>query len=117
MIGDKIKERRESLELTQEELAKRIGYKSKSTINKIEMGINDIGQAKINAFAVALECSVAYLMEWEDIKSQQNISTDEFALIEYYRQMSNEGKEKLIERATELIGLGYIKNYKNRMVE
>ena len=43
MIGDKIKERRESLELTQEELAKRIGYKSKSTINKIEMGINDIG--------------------------------------------------------------------------
>ena len=35
-IGDRIKARRESLKMTQEELALKMGYKSRSTINKIE---------------------------------------------------------------------------------
>lgn len=69
-IGDQIKRRREELGLTQEELAKRLGYKSKSTINKIELGINDIPQKKIVAFADALETSVADLMEWGAKKSE-----------------------------------------------
>ena len=42
MIGDKIKAQRLAMGLTQEELAARMGYKSKSTINKIELNINDI---------------------------------------------------------------------------
>ena len=37
MIGDKIKAQRLAMGLTQEELAARMGYKSKSTINKIEL--------------------------------------------------------------------------------
>lgn len=35
-IGQRIKVRREELNMSQEELAKRIGYKSRSSINKIE---------------------------------------------------------------------------------
>ena len=66
MIGEKIKERRTALNLTQEELAQKLGYKSKSAINKIELGINDIAQSKIKAFAKALNCTVAYLMEWDN---------------------------------------------------
>lgn len=66
MIGDKIRLKREELNLTQEELAKKMGYKSKSTINKIEMGINDITQSKIVAFAKALDTTPSYLMGWED---------------------------------------------------
>lgn len=65
-IGNNIKKQREKLGLTQEELAKRLGYKSKSTINKIEMGINDISQSKIKAFAEALNTSISYLMGWND---------------------------------------------------
>ena len=34
-IGQRIKVRREELNMSQEELAKRIGYKSRSSINKI----------------------------------------------------------------------------------
>ena len=34
-IGQRIKERREELDITQDELAKRLGYKSRSSINKI----------------------------------------------------------------------------------
>ena len=36
-IGQRVKIRREELGMSQEELAKKIGYKSKSSINKIEL--------------------------------------------------------------------------------
>lgn len=65
-IGIKIKQRREELNMTQEELAKKLGYKSKSTINKIEAGINDIVQSKVFAFAEALETTPAHLMGWDE---------------------------------------------------
>lgn len=41
-MGRKIAERRKELGFTQEELAAKVGYKSKSTINKIELGINGV---------------------------------------------------------------------------
>ena len=63
-VGNNIRKRREELGMTQEELAKKLNYKSKSTINKIEAGINDITQSKVVAFADALETTVAYLMGW-----------------------------------------------------
>lgn len=64
-IGQRIKSKREEKGWTQEELAKKMGYRSKSTINKIEMGINDISQGKIVKFAEVLETSIAYLMGWD----------------------------------------------------
>lgn len=66
-IGKRIMERRQQLGLTQEELAFRMGYKTKSAINKIELGINDVSQSKVVKFAEALNTSVAYLMGWEEI--------------------------------------------------
>ena len=48
--------------ITQEALAEKMGYKSKSTIAKIESGINDIPQSKIKAFADALSVTVGDLM-------------------------------------------------------
>lgn len=65
-IYTRIRTRREELGLSQEELAARMGYKSKSSINKIEMGVNDIPQSKVLAFAKALDTSTAYLMGCED---------------------------------------------------
>lgn len=92
-IGIKIKERREQLGLTQEELANKLGYKSKSTINKIEMGINDISQTKIRAFADALETSIAYLMDWEDNATTENAEfipdlLSDSTLLEYVKKIS-----------------------------
>lgn len=65
-IGLRIKQRREMLGITQEELAKRMGYKSKSTINKIEKCINDVAQSNVINFAKALNTSEAFLMGWTD---------------------------------------------------
>ena len=50
-IGKRIKEKRESLGMTQEELASKLGYKNKSSIAKIETGTNDIVQSKVVEFA------------------------------------------------------------------
>lgn len=72
-IGRNISKRRKELGITQEELAERMGYKSKSSINKIEMGVNDLPQRKIAAFADALNTSPAALMGWtEEDVSQKN---------------------------------------------
>lgn len=65
-IGENIRRKREELGLSQEELATRMGYKSKSTINKIELGINDIPQNKITKFAEVLGTTPAVLMGWVD---------------------------------------------------
>ena len=65
-IGDMIKKRREELKLTQEELAEKLGYKSRSSINKIESGINDLPQSKIVEFSKVLKTTPSYLMGWED---------------------------------------------------
>lgn len=81
MIGERIRQRRLELGLSQEELARRVGYKHKSAVNKIELGVNDIRQAKIIQFADALYTTPAYLMGWE---SQQE------ARIRLYAQKIND---------------------------
>lgn len=64
-IGKRIKQKREALGITQEELAQKLGYKNKSSIAKIETGANDIVQSKVVEFAKVLNTSVAFLMGWD----------------------------------------------------
>ena len=65
-IGQRIKERREELDITQDELAKRLGYKSRSSINKIELDVYNLKQSKIKAIADALQTTPSYIMGWND---------------------------------------------------
>lgn len=64
-IGQRIKLRREELGISQEELAKKAGYKSRSSINKIEVDGRGLPQSKIVLIAKALETTPTYLMGWE----------------------------------------------------
>lgn len=43
-LGDNIRQARIMAKMSQEELAQRLGYKSRSTIAKIESGENDLTQ-------------------------------------------------------------------------
>lgn len=65
-IGERIKELRTSLGMTQDELAKLTGYKSRSSIQKIECGKRDITQSAIVSFARALKVTPSVIMGWED---------------------------------------------------
>jgi transcriptional regulator with XRE-family HTH domain len=116
-VGDNILYMRKRLGMTQEELATRMGYKSKSTINKIELGINDIPQSKIVRFAEVLGTTPAYLMGWtEDNNNEEKTSPEEpklsegeEELLKLIRLMPEEMKALYVEtlRAT-LKGLGLI---------
>lgn len=69
-IGERIKNRREELGMTQDELARKCGYKSRSSINKIELS-RDLPLRKVSLMADALQTSPGYLMGWEDINGDQ----------------------------------------------
>ena len=70
-IAQRVKIRREELGMSQEELATKVGYKSKSSINKIELGFRVLTQSKIKVIADALETTPSYIMGWDE-ESHQN---------------------------------------------
>ena len=99
-IGRNISHFRKSLGLTQEELAVKMGYKSKSTINKIELGINDIPQSKIVQFAKVLGTTPADLMGWNEedksaSPSEPNLTEGEKVLLDLFRRVP-EDKQQLV---------------------
>lgn len=65
-IGNRIRKLREEKDWSQDELASRLGYKSRSSINKIELGQRNLTQSKIKAIADALGTTPAYIMGWTD---------------------------------------------------
>ena len=69
-----IKKQRQQLNLTQTELAQKLGYADKSMIAKIEKGQVDLPQSKIIAFADALETTPGLLMGWSESNAQNDIT-------------------------------------------
>jgi len=61
-LGENIRARRLELGISQGELAKRSGYSSASTINKIESNLNGVPEYKLNKIAKALETTPADLL-------------------------------------------------------
>lgn len=94
-IGRRIKNRREELGMSQDELAKKVGYTSRTTVNKIEKGANNLRQTKISEFAKALDCTPGYLMGWSNstdsnVVVYKDIKNDEYnRALEYYAKYLN----------------------------
>ena len=53
-IGERIKKRRKELGITQEDLSNKLGYRSKTTIAKIENGTNDITAESCDGFCKSI---------------------------------------------------------------
>ena len=62
-LGRRIRLCRENMSMSQETLAKMLGYKSKSSINKIESGINDIPQSTLKQIADILHTTPTFLID------------------------------------------------------
>ncbi len=103
-IGERIAKLREQRGMTQDELAKRMGYKSRSTINKVELNKANIYQSNIVKYAEILDTTPAYLMGWldedpsEEEKVPETVEISEtkkklYALID---SMSDEKAERLL---------------------
>lgn len=122
-FGKRVKDRRIELGMTQDELAKKTGYTSRSSINKIELGLVDLPQSKITAIANALFVSPTYLLGWENsnaginngiIGNQNSHNTIiveekpsgeiESELLILCKKMSMQQKNRLLTYAYELLG-------------
>lgn len=86
-LGNRIKARRESLGMSQEELALLLGYKSRSSINKIEMEGRSLPPNKIEAIAKALETTPSYIMGWEE-QQKPIVDMGSFLQIPLYESLS-----------------------------
>ena len=100
-IGSRIRAKREELGMTQEQLANKLGYKSKSSITKIESGERDLRQKKIKTIADALGTTPDYLMGWS-INSSSTHSRLEHSLGVISLSLDDKQLEELIEYAKSL---------------
>lgn len=104
-----IKNRRLELDLTQTQLAERLGYADKSMIAKIEKGQIDLSHSKILALAAALQTTPGDLMGWEDEASSSATvpapaaDPNEDQLMAMYRELNSAGQKKLREYAEDLL--------------
>ncbi len=101
-IGQRIKQRRLMLNMSQEELAFKLGYKSRSSVNKIEMGDRSLTQSKIKAIADALDTTPSYIMGWDDELadtspiSAESFSQEDMQLLEIIKKMTPEQKQAFL---------------------
>lgn len=96
-IGKRIKERREEMHLTLEDVAKRAGV-AKATVCRYEKSvIENIPSDRIEKIAKALNCSPSYLMGWEEYPSDMS------KLMALYGKLNNDGKSKLLDYADDLV--------------
>ena len=108
-VGENILLMRKRLGWTQEELATKMGYKSKSTINKIELGINDIPQSKIVKFADVLGTTPAHLMGWNDEEEKISpeepiLSEGEKIMLDLFRRVPNEQQQLVLQMIRAALG-------------
>ena len=110
-IGKRIRSLREFNKLSQTELAIKVGYKDKTSIAKIEAGKVDLPQSKIFAFAKNLGTTPSYILGDNDSNYEEErcsfINDNDKAILDKYHQLNGKGKQRLLERADELIELGY----------
>lgn len=84
-FGERVCNARMMKGLTQQELAEKLNFKSRSSINKIERGKQDLPRNKVIELANALGVTPDYLMGW---KAERTIQ-DKFALL-------NEANQKTV---------------------
>ena len=129
-MGQRIRDRRIALELTLDELGKKVGVGA-STVRKWETGfIKDMRSDKIQKVADALDVTPAYLMGWDESQSvsveqvhtnngligQANapvyingentpvqLSKEETELLRIYKELSVRGRMQLLTKAMDLV--------------
>lgn len=104
-----LKNRRLELGLTMREVANALGV-SEGTISRYESGdIQNMGIDKLETLAKVLRCSPVYLMGFDSSVHSSDLLPDEARFLLLFRELNSDGQNKLLERAEELRGLGYVK--------
>lgn len=108
MIGHKIKLRRKSLGLTQDQLARCLGLTFQQ-IQKYESGVNNVSICNLYKLSKILKVNVNYFINNNIInKDNTDIETKELAkIVEYYNKIKNrEMKNIALQLIKKLASLG-----------
>lgn len=117
-IGERIREKRKALGISQVQLADELGI-SKQLLYKYEkQGLTNMPLDRVQQFAKALNCTPEYLMGWEDDPNYQKglaigraIASDETSIIlEKIAQLSPEAKAELISFLDYLLSKNSVDN-------
>lgn len=88
-VGSRVRQRREELGYSQDELARRSGFASRVSISKVESGQRGIARDKIEDIAKALGVAPSWLMGWDESTATR---------FDFYISLLNEeGKKKVYE--------------------
>jgi transcriptional regulator with XRE-family HTH domain len=109
-IGKKIQHRRIELGLTQQELAKKLGYKTKGAICRIEANERSITASQIIEFAKVLGTNPSYFTEREEkvsLSSPESIFSEASLgdRIKFFRKEKNLTQSELAQELNEKYGL------------
>lgn len=103
-IGERIKNRREEIGMPQAILAEKCGYKTKSSIAKIESDEVGVPQNKVQLFALALGVSPSWICGFDDqeanARKAEAEDRTEVELLRVFRSLS-------MRRQTRLLTLAY----------
>lgn len=94
-IATNIKHFRIRANLTQDELAKRTGYTDRSSIAKIEKGLVDLPQSKLQQFADALGVTLISLMGLDE-EAETALVNDDEELNEYLEVLKNRPEMRML---------------------
>ena len=96
-IYERIKYLRENLNMSQQELAAKVGYKDKSAISKVERGDRDINQTMIKKYANALGVTPTYILFGDEEINEETptpeLTEGERAWLELYRKLTPDARE------------------------
>lgn len=102
--GDRIRILREDRRMTQEELAKAVGYKTRSSIAKIETGESDPPQKMLKKIADALGVIPAELLDDSNNSTasaadmgRPPLMPEEAQLLSMTRKMTQEEKQRVLD--------------------
>lgn len=99
-IYERIKQLRISLGVSQEELAKRVGYAGRSAISKVENGSRDISRSMVAKYAAALNVSPTYLLFGDG--ENKGSGSQEQELLTVFHALGKKDRQKLIAYAYDL---------------
>lgn len=99
---DRIRDLRIKEGLSQEELAKRIGYSSRSMISRIEKGDVDLSQSKIKLLSTILHTSTEYIMDGAN-ESTSEVVPEESADTEILFRLARKAKPEAIRAAVAVL--------------
>ena len=103
IFGENLKKLRLAKGMSQDELAKALGYTNRSSINKIELGKNDMPRNKVLRAAQVLGVSPLQLFEGAEDPLPETIVIGDTWWTTIENELTSESKEKLKSYAEYLI--------------